>query len=366
MSTSRKFSLNIFQKILIGYLLIPVLPLLGLLYLIYTGQIERTENVENQLKYQALSVSNDISRWAEMNLKVLKQNSMNQDIRSMEEAKQKPILENILNTYDWTYLVYAIGGDGYKTARSDNRAIFKKDGSKAHYRGDRNYYKQIIDGNPHGQQVVISRTIGGPAYVLCVPIETADGEDNALCMASELANISENVTSTQIGESGFAFLTDNKNNLIAHGGNFPEIKDKLTSFSKHPAIANGKVDSTALYEYEGQKIVSYTTDTGLGWKLTVQQDYNEAYRELKVAQKNAVILLILTIVLTLIFAIMLSRGLSLPIQKLTLIANGYSKGKFNIAIPGLDRGDEIGNLARAIQRMGKSIRIAIKKLQQKR
>lgn len=366
MSGSKKLSLNIFHKILFGYLLIPVLPLLGILYLINTGQAERIENTENQLKYHALSVSNDISRWAEMNLKVLKQNSLSKDIRSMTTIKQKPILENIQNTFDWSYLVYSIGSDGYKTARSDNKAIIKKDGSKAHYRGDREYYKQIVNGKNFGQQVVISRTHGGPAYVLCVPIEKSGGDHNALCMASELSTISENVTAAQIGKTGFAFLTDDKNNLIAHGGDLTKVGDKLVNFGEHPAIAGGRVGRPTQYEYEGREIVSYTTNTGLGWKLTVQQDYTEAYQELITAKRNAIILLALTVVLTLLFAMMLSRGLSLPIQRLTEIANGYSRGKFNVAIPGLDRGDEIGNLARAIQRMGKSIRIAIKKLKQGR
>jgi len=115
-----------------------------------------------------------------MNQKVLLENRVDQDIRSLEEFRQKPILTSIKNTYEWLFLVYVVGKDGYMTARSDDN-------------------------------VVLSRTTNLPVYVLCAPFDTS-----AFCFAMNLSNVSANILNTKIGETGFAFFvyTDNTGKKI--------------------------------------------------------------------------------------------------------------------------------------------------------
>jgi methyl-accepting chemotaxis protein len=56
--------------------------------------------------------------------------------------------------------------------------------------------------------------------------------------------------------------------------------------------------------------------------------------------------------------------LSIPIQRLTTLAEEISRGKINPQISYANRKDEIGALARAIERLSTSIRLAIKRLSQ--
>ena len=56
-----------------------------------------------------------------------------------------------------------------------------------------------------------------------------------------------------------------------------------------------------------------------------------------------------------------AQRLSIPIIRLTQAANDISRGQFT-QISEKDRGDEIGSLAHAIERMSVSIRIAIERM----
>lgn len=51
-----------------------------------------------------------------------------------------------------------------------------------------------------------------------------------------------------------------------------------------------------------------------------------------------------------------------PLRQLTDVAESYSQGELDLKVPGVDRKDEIGSLARALGRLGVSIRKAMERL----
>ncbi|PWQ96941.1 cache domain-containing protein [Leucothrix arctica] len=360
------FVLNIFHKILLGNLLIALVPLAGLFFLIDNAQSDRLASVENELRLEATSIAGDITRWAEMNRRLLSQNSLNVDIQSMQESRQKPILQNMQQSYDWAFLIYALSGDGFMTARSDDKSILNPDGSKAHFRGDRGYFKSLAAGDPIGQSVVMSRTINLPVYVLCVPIESAgDKQENSLCMASKLEDISQTVANTKLGKTGFAFLTSDEDKLIASGEFSVDQRSGLQDMSDYPILAKSSPKQLYTFDQSGKKIVSYSVEAGFGWRLVIQQDYDEVFQSVTDARRSAWLVIALTILAIALLAMFFSRELSSAIRKLTVLADDYSKGLFDKVNLGLTRSDEVGDLARAIDRMGKSIRIAISKLNDK-
>lgn len=360
------FVLNIFHKILLGNLLIALVPLAGLFFLIDNAQDDRLKSVENELRLEATSIARDITRWAEMNRRLLSQNSLNSDIQSMQESRQKPILENMKESYDWAFLIYALSGDGFMTARSDDKSILKPDGTKAHFRGDRGYFKSIANGEAIGQSVVMSRTINLPVYVLCVPIAGGKGEEqNSLCMASKLEDISQTVANTKLGQTGYAFLTSEEDKLIASGEFTEDNRSGLEDMSDYPTIAKSSLNELYTFDQDGKKIVSYSVKAGFGWSLVIQQDFDEVFQPVTEARNNAWLIIALTVLSIVLLAMFFSRELSSAIKKLTALADDYSKGLFDKANLSLSRSDEVGDLARAIDRMGKSIRIAINKLTDK-
>lgn len=251
--------------------------------------------------------------------------------------------------------------EGWNISRSD-------DNPPQSY-GDRNYFKQVLEGKPVGQEVVIGRTTQKPALILASPIRatTASATDSApagvIAMAMHLVDVSTAVTGARIGQTGFAILVDQNSKVIAHGK--PErVAQALQDFRAHPALqARESAREPIFYEEEGRRVVAHTQKTSLGWTLIIQQNYDDAFAPLLEARHSAWILIALSLVLVLGVAYLLSRQLANPISDLTVIAENISLGKgFDQRVVGTERRDEIGALARAIERMTISIKIAIDRL----
>ncbi|RVU83976.1 HAMP domain-containing protein [Leucothrix sargassi] len=60
--------------------------------------------------------------------------------------------------------------------------------------------------------------------------------------------------------------------------------------------------------------------------------------------------------------VIMIKSISTPLERLTEIASGYSKGALDSDIEYTERKDEIGALSRAIKRLGKSTKMIMKKL----
>lgn len=186
-----------------------------------------------------------------------------------------------------------------------------------------------------------------------------------MAIAMTLEDLSKSITKTRIGETGFALLLDEQNRLIAHGRG--EVTSELQDFSAHPALKrSGRPDPDSFVFVEAdKKIVAFSQKTNLGWTLIVQQDYREAYAAADAAQRNAILLLIATLIAVVAIAYLLAHRLSAPIRNLTAIADEISRGNLGAEISECGRSDEIGALARAIQRMGVSLQMAFDRLRKR-
>ncbi|WP_428239991.1 HAMP domain-containing protein [Gynuella sp.] len=362
------------KKILIAMLIVVALPLISLWYTNYYRLEQEVEvQVNGDLTQTADGLLAKVNDWYEMNSRMLKQNVLLKSIQSNEEAQQEPVLKAITSTYEWTYLAYAIGQDGYKTARSDDVAILNADGTKAHFRGDRVYFKQIAAGNKMGQQVLMSRTLGQPAFILCEAIkypQIPSPKPGALCIGMTVTKMSETITRAKIGETGYAILLDESNKVIARGGaSGASASGGLEDMSDSPALVqavSARGDKPYIYTSSNVKKIAYSVTSTNGWRLIVEQDYDDAFAPVIEAKRNSLILLIVTVVLTLIVSFFMAKRLAKPIQRLTGIADDISRGTFHNKIDESSRSDEIGDLAKAIERMSISISIAFRKLKAKK
>ena len=142
--------------------------------------------------------------------------------------------------------------------------------------------------------------------------------------------------------------------VVQDVGNHPALK--VEGITQAPTVYTGP---------DGKRVVAYVNKLSQGWTLIVEQDYAEAYASLETLERSARILIGVTCALVLLVAFMLGKALTRPINVLIAITEQLSRGQFQDAIPGTGRGDEIGALARAIDRLGVSIRMAMDRLRKK-
>jgi methyl-accepting chemotaxis protein len=339
-------------------IIVALVPLGGLWYISSIKSKEDwTTNIFLNLSKTGDALANKVDGWVEMNLRVLQQNAALEDMVSMNAARQNPVLKVVSDTYEWIYLAFTVQPDGRNVGRSD--------GKSTKYYGDRAYFQQVMGGRPIGQQVAIGKTSRKPAFILASAIEGAgNAKVGVIAMAMTLVDLSKAIADTKIGETGFAILLEESGKVIAHGK--PErITQALQDLSDHPAFVASQSGKPVIFSEEGKEVVAHARQVEQGWTLIIQQDYDEAFAALKDAERNALMLLIITLGVVLIVAYGFARRLSGPIRSLTTVADSMSRGELGAQIVETGRGDEIGALARAIERMGVSIQMAFERLQKK-
>ena len=344
-----KVGFGIFPRMFLIILFVALIPLAGLLYNNVRAQQDWKESLNLSLSKTATAVSTSVNDWVDMNLRSMRNAAALEDIVSMDPSRQYSVLKAQDDTYEWSYTAF--------TTDLEGNAITRSDGKPLKYYGDREYVQQILNGEPFGQQVLISRVNNKPALCLSTGIKDVEVLVGVLVTCSSLLNISEEVTNVKIGETGAAFLVDSKGRLIAHG-NTEVVTEELQDFSNHSVLLSGLDSESLTFEDEsGNRILAHTQELSLNWKLVVQQNYTEAFAPLINAQNNAYLLLGITILLVFLVAYLFAKRLVKPITRLTSAADRISRGELVVSVEGTKRSDEVGALARAIDRMAMSLKI---------
>ncbi len=352
-------TLSIFHKLLITLLLVSLVPLCSLWYL---GQASARRDLNAHIAQNLVSTMNTvatgINAWDDTNLRALRQASRLSDIVSMKAERQNPVLAAIGTTYEWSYLLFTVAPDGSNIGRNDG-------GTLVNY-GDRAYFKDVLAGKEFGRQVVIGKSSGAPALILAAPVRS-DGRDlvGVIAMAMSLSDVSQTVANTRIGETGRAILLDAANKVIAHGASV-KVKTVLQDFSAHPALKTaGITEQPSLYSDQGKQMVGFARKLPQGWTVLIEQEHDEAYAPLARTENEARTLIAIAVLLVIGMAFLLGKQLTYPIRQLTAIATELSNGRLDVVTPQTARSDEIGALARAIERLGISMQMAMDRLRKK-
>jgi methyl-accepting chemotaxis protein len=356
MAGNNKTRFGILFKMSLVMVLVATIPLGVVWYISYTASEKAiSDDVNNRLSSTANQLLTYIESWIDMNVRVTRQNGVLSNMTSMEEARQKPTLESITKAYEWVYLAFTFDINGKNTGRSDDKAL--KDYS------DRRYVRQVIGGNKLGQQVLISKTTNKPALVLATALkDTEQRTVGGIALAMHLSDISQKVSSIKFGKTGHAILLDPDGKIISHYNK--ELTEKRASLTEHPGfealMLNGK-KSLVYTDDSGKKVFCQVRKTVHDWVLLVEQDYDEAFSALDSYNQQTRYLMLATLIVVLIVAFLVSRQLTRPIHELTTAADAISRGDFGYQISDSDRRDELGELARSVERLASSVRLAMER-----
>lgn len=357
----QKVRFGLFGKIITVMLIVSLLP-----FAIFWGITLREANerirtdTETLMAQTAKGLENQINGWINNNVAVLRTAAKLPEIISMDGSQQKSILETVQNQYPWMYLVFTVGPDGLNVARSDDVPL--KDYS------DRQYYKDIMRGKSLSWQTLIGKTSKKPSLVLAVPIKSGDQIVGVMAAAMTVDEISRSIATWKKGDTGHAFLVDEKGYVVAHPNR--QYVAKRQNLNSHPLITNYRnkgwtTITTRFNTSDGKPALGHVRRNNYGWALALQQQDSEVFAALNRIQKFALTLLGCTILLVSVIAWFSARAVVTPVMKLTDAAERMSLGELNVKIDIKSR-DEIGLLAQAIGRMQTSLRLAMNRLRRKR
>ena len=348
-------ALTVFRRLLIAFLVTSLVPLLATWYVARQVTLENAEHLaESQLRYEASQIAGRTDAWLQLNYESLSEHADTILIRSMEPDLQRSTLIDIVRHQPWTVLAFTISPDGMSLARSDNLAPINY--------SDREYFKTALSGQPLGQQIAISRTTHRPSWIFGIPIKDAMGAvRGVMAKTCGLTELTDQLFSNRIGQTGRAMLISFDGKLAAMTG--AKEDKELRDFTQSPIYAARESRSGLIRFMDGDRpTVAVVQPVRFGWLIGVQMEESEALRAVRETDRTMLILLLVAVLLAVAFAAVVAPTLSTPLVKLTQIADDISRGRFHEEIPGTERTDEIGALARSVERMTRSLRIAMERL----
>lgn len=357
--TSKAVKFGIFPRVLLTVLFAALVPLAGLWVINYISiRREVQSNITARLGQTSDLVTSQVNDWLSTAAQGMQQasNLINMTELMAEPDVRNPVLIAMGNALAWQPRGIAVDPDGMQVGRAD--------GVDPVFVGDREYFRQAVDQEIVGHQVIMSRTHGTPTLCLAIPHRQSGVVMGSIALCGDLADqIAEFLGSPRVGDSAALFITDASDRLIAHSTMTLPTEDFL-DFRSHPAILS-PTQQVIMYTDSGIEKVAYTQTTDLGWTVVIEQTSREAFAELRNVERQAIILFVLALVLVTVVSYLLARRFVKPIQHLTEVADGISKGQLDADIKEMNRQDEIGELASAISRLRMSVQMAMRELAQR-
>ncbi len=349
-------------------ILLVVLPILavGNVLVNARGQAAIAEQANHDLSLTNRTLARNISIWLRLNAQTLNELASRPEIISMEAQVQKPLLERVSAAHPQLFLVQTTDPAGMNVARSDTQE--NKD-----YR-DRGWYQGAMTGAPLTMEVLISRTTGKPALNMATAIQDAGGRIVGVgSISSELSEISAEVEASQLGETGYAYVVDGMNKVVAHPDpaySEGELRD-LSAYAPVRMLREGRRGLVTFQDEQGEDWHAYVEQIDNGWGVIVQQKDAELLASVYSFAWISWITLVIGAVALLGVVWVVVRQTTRPIVALTKAAEaiweemGGKVGSGQWAVGSRTAsGDEIRVLGEAFTQMTMRLRETIDTLQQ--
>ncbi|MBN2407038.1 MAG: HAMP domain-containing protein [Elusimicrobia bacterium] len=169
-----------------------------------------------------------------------------------------------------------------------------------------------------------------------------------------LKKLWDKIRNADIGEMGAVFLVDGRGKILAHPDK--DMEGKTPGIPTIEAVLTRASMGSMEYVYGGRKMVgSYAPVESMGWGIVTEQPYEHAYVSVIRMKKDAYRWIAILMVIALMAAYALARGLSGPILKLIRGASAVAGGDFEHSV-NINTKDELQMLSATFNDMVASLR----------
>ncbi len=197
----------------------------------------------------------------------------------------------------------------------------------------------------------VDASTGGLVITAAVPV-IADGKMAGVVGGDySLATLVQMISGITFGGLGQAFVVSADGTILVHPD--PALVNKKLSdlFGRTaPAVGTAVVDVQA---GDRPMMLTFVPLAGLPsvkWYVALAMDTGKAFAPLQAFRITAGIAIVLIALVTvLLLAQLLHRAVARPLGRMTAAMNALATGKLDVAIPDLDRRDEIGAMAAAME-----------------
>ncbi len=288
---------------------------------------------------------------------------------------------NVMKSGDWELQKAAMIDEVAKTEFQDLSIVDLNGHAKCHDGSqlnvsDRQYFKEAITGKTFISGALVSRTTNKVVFIVATPLHDKNHQLQGLltgCLPGTYFSDVSNKLS--YGESGYAYIVDNKGTFLAHRNhdlvlnqdNYLEKSRSDSRYKEHAAILERMIKGetgTDKYSLDGQiRYMGFAPIEGTSWSLAIGSYASEALAPVK---KMLVSILISSLVLGVIFTLIgigVGRSIGKQIRNINTqiqgvveaVINGNLKERFDVSSISIDFKESVEGLNNLIEAFYKPI-----------
>jgi methyl-accepting chemotaxis protein len=214
-------------------------------------------------------------------------------------------------------------GDGYEGIfLLDTRGVIRADGVGGSLVGldvsDRAYFKGSKEGKANIGAVVYSKKINEPVVHVAAPITSQSGKFlGAMVVSVKMASLSREIVSSDLGKTGYAFLSNGDGLTLAHKDKENILKTNIGNVHGMERIAArmaGRETGIENYSYKGiDKTVAFAPVDVTGWSVGATQSADEFLLPAHTIRNMTFAAAAVLTALSLMIVVLFSRRISRPI-----------------------------------------------------
>lgn len=344
----REITLKIKSKLILSFLSMIIIPSMTIGFLSYNNA---SDEIENQMMYAASENVKLLDQYITNTIepKITDVNYFSDSIFKKDiQGEESPEIIRRFNQYSKlhpeTVSIYFATSNGLmiQNPRKDLPADYDP--------RERPWY---IEATKNQGQVVITDAYFSASgdFVVTIARTSSDGS-GVIGINLKMDNIHELTRSVHIGKEGYAILLGKEKQYISHPTVDSGVVPEDSFFDRIYKDKSGEFD----YKLENRdKKMSFTTNEITGWKIAGTMYTEEVDKAAAPILLKSIITQGIAILIGILVALIVTRSITVPINKLKKSASLISQGDLTEKID-LSSRDEIGELADDFQHMTENLR----------
>ncbi len=268
------------------------------------------------------------------------------------------------------FRTYATNANGDRTKQLSNKPNFDP--------RTRPWYKAAVAAGKPTWSQIYPHTKGITSYLgAAMPYQDRSGQRQGVLLTNiNLSQIGKFLQGLKIGKTGQSFIIERDGMLVATStGEKPirtvankdfgaerikaiESTNPLTQatakFLAENAIAQTKTPQQLEFKIQGKRqflqVLPFSDDKGLDWSIVVVIPESDFMAQIDANTRNTILFCMAAFIAATVLGILTARWITTPILRLNSAAKSIAKGEWEKTVE-LDRGDEVGELAKSFNSM---------------
>ncbi len=336
---------SIKTKLVVSFLVITLTPLIYISYVMLSNASAGLLNVivNNSLAH-ARKASIDMNRFIAHQYEIISLLTRSAPVLANDPAGIQSVIREFDNRYFSIEKIQVFDLQGKVTAVSN--------GSPANGGLDIGLVMKQLQERPFVLWHYADANARCPVAIVA-PLEDREGNNfGFVCVDLSLVQLSTIFSENVVGNSTRVYLLDENDRVVL--SSLAEVNPQDLEILRQRLINEYGVCAIDSDKLKQPLVASMLPVVGIGWKVFLVQDQQEVYLLVETFQTNLYWILILTMLVAIIIALIISQNIALPILQVTRGANELAAGKFDVRIS-VANTDEVGQLASNFNFMADSL-----------